>query len=71
MSSSHRPRLPPLYHVGQILYTQRLIKKVPRGTKIKVKSLRVITSGYRYEIELEEHQREWCYEFDLGKIPPT
>jgi hypothetical protein len=65
------PKLPPLFHVGQILYTQRIVKKLPRGTKIKVKSLRIITSGYRYEIELEDHKREWCYEFDLGKMAPS
>ncbi|MBS4096416.1 MAG: hypothetical protein KGZ83_06210 [Sulfuricella sp.] len=64
-------KLPPLYHVGQLLFTQRVVKKVPRGTKIKVKSLRTIINGYRYEIEWEAHQREWCYEFDLGKMPPS
>ncbi len=64
-----RPRFPPLYRVGQLLFMQRMVKSLRKGEQVKVKAVREVIGGYRYQVETEVSW-EWCYEHDLGKSLP-
>lgn len=64
-----QPRFPPLFHVSQMLFTQREVKRIAKGSRVKVRQVREVIGSYRYQIEFEDVV-EWCYEHDLGKSNP-